>query len=94
MAYKVSTAEELVRSFKFRTGVQSDKLSILNAIWEREMGHFSKHWSLESVKKGVLYVRPRSAAAAQELHLRAPEIARSLNKHFSRAWIKGVKATL
>ncbi len=94
MPIKVSSAEELIRAFKFRAGMQSDKLSILNAIWEREMGHFAKHWSLDSVRRGVLYVKPRSSAAAQELHLRAPEIARSLNKHFSRAWIKAVKATL
>jgi len=88
-----STGESLVKSFKFRAGVQSDKISILNAVWEKELGHFSRHWTLDGVRRGVLYVKPRSAAAAQELHLRAGEIAKSLNKYFGRAWIRAVKAT-
>jgi hypothetical protein len=92
--WKFTTGADLVKSFKFQQGVQEDKLSILNAVWERELGHFSRHWDLAGVKKGVLYVKPRSAAAAQELSLRAPEIVRSLNKYFSRAWIKAVRSTL
>jgi hypothetical protein len=91
---KWSTGEDLVKSFGFKTGVQSEKLGVLNAVWDKELGHFSKYWSLSGVKKGILYVKPRSAAAAQELHLRAAEIVRSLNKHFSRPWIKAVKSAL
>lgn len=89
-----ATGEDLVKSFKFRSAIQSDKISILNAVWERELGHFAKHWQLVGVKRGVLFVRPRSAAAAQELSMRAGDMIRSLNKYFSRAWIKGVKTSL
>jgi len=89
-----SSAEELVRSFSFKTGVQDEKLSVLSAVWDKELGHLSKHWSLSGVKKGVLYVKPRSAAAAQELQLRGAEIVRSLNKYFTRPWIKAVKSAL
>ncbi len=89
-----STAKDLISSFKYRAGIQSDKISILNAVWEKELGHFSKHWTLAGVKKSTLYVRPRSAAAAQELQLRGAQIVRSLNKYFSRAWIKAVKTSL
>jgi hypothetical protein len=89
-----SSGEDLVKSLSFRTGLQSEKLSVLNAVWDKELGHFSKYWSLAGVKKGVLYVRPKSAAAAQELQMRSGEIVRSLNKYFSRAWIKAVKSTL
>jgi hypothetical protein len=89
-----SSGEDLIRSFGYKTGVQDEKLSLLNAVWDKELGHFSKHWSLSGVKKGVLYVKPRSAAAAHELQMRAREIARSLNKYFSRPWIKAVKSSL
>lgn len=89
-----SSAADLVSSFKYRAEIQSDKISILNAVWEKELGHFSKHWSLIGVKKGILYVKPRSAAAAQELHMRRAEMVRSLNKYFSRPWIKAVRASL
>ena len=89
-----TSGEDLVRSFGFKTGVQDEKLSLLNAVWEKELGHFAKHWTLSGVKKGVLYVRPRSAAAAQELQMRGAEIVRSLNKYFTRPWIKAVKSAL
>lgn len=83
----------MVRSFKFRAALQPDKMSILNAVWERELGHMARHWSLVGVQRGILFVKPLSSAAAQELHLRGPEIVRSLNKHFSRSWIRAVKAS-
>jgi hypothetical protein len=89
-----ATGEDLIKSFKFRTGIQSDKISILNAVWEKELGHFAKHWQLVGVKRGVLFVKPRSSAAAQELQMRSGEMIRSLNKYFSRAWIKAVKTSL
>ena len=89
-----STGEDLVRSFGYKTGVQSEKLGILNAVWEKELGHLSKFWTLAGVKRGVLYVKPRSAAAAQELQMRSGTIVKDLNKYFSRAWIKAVKSTL
>jgi len=85
-------AADLVRAVHARVGVSSDKVSILNSVWERELGHLSRHWSLVGLRGGVLYVRPGSAAAAQELQLRAPELARRLNKYFNRPWIKSVRA--
>jgi hypothetical protein len=48
---------------------------------------------LIGVKKGVLYVRPKSSAAAQELHMRSEGLVKSLNKYFSRPWIVAVRAT-
>lgn len=91
---KWSTGAELVRAFGYKTGAQSEKLGVLNAVWDKELGHFSKYWLLLGVKKGVLYVRPRSASAAQELHMRSSDIVKGLNKYFSRPWIKAVKPAL
>ena len=88
-----STAQDLVKSFSYRSGTVNDKLTILGGVWEKECGAFAKHWALVGVKKGVLYVRPRSAAAAQELHMRSEELVRSLNKYFSRPWLVGVRTT-
>ena len=89
-----STSGDIIKSFKFRAGIQSDKISILNAVWEKELGHMTGYWSLAGVKKGTLFVRTKSSAAAQELHMRAPGLVRNLNKYFSRAWIKAIKTTL
>ena len=89
-----TTGKALIASFHYRSGVNSDKISILNAIWEKEAGSFAPYWALAGVRRGVLYVRPRSAAAAQELQLRASVLARALNKYFGRAWIKTIKTTL
>ncbi|MBI4376639.1 MAG: DUF721 domain-containing protein [Elusimicrobia bacterium] len=94
MFKKWTTGEALVRSFKFRAGIQSDKISILNAVWDKEMGAFARHWALTGVKRGVLYVKPSSSAAAQELQLRSGEVLRGLNKYFNKAWIKAIKASL
>jgi hypothetical protein len=40
-----------------------------------------------------LYVRPKSAAAAQELQMRSGVLLKSLNKYFSRPWLVAVKTT-
>ncbi len=91
---KWATGADLVRAFKFRTGVQTDKIAILSAVWDKELGHMSKQWSLAGVRRGVVFVKPRSAAAGQELHMRAAEMVRNLNKYFGRPWIKAVKTSL
>ena len=88
-----STAGDLVLSFSYRAGTVNDKLTLLNAVWDKECGVFSKHWTLVAVKKRILFVRPKSAAAAQELQLRSGGIIRSLNKYFSRPWIAAIKTT-
>ena len=88
-----SSSSDLVRGFSYRSGIVNDRLAILSGVWNKECGSFSKHWSLVGVKKGVLYVRPASAAAAQELHMRSDSLMRALNKYFSRPWIMAVRTT-
>ena len=86
-----SSAKDVVRSFGYKTGAQPDRLAILDTVWEREVGHFSKYWKLNAVKKGILFVTTSSPVAAQELQLRAPSLLRELNKYFKSAWIKAIK---
>jgi hypothetical protein len=86
-----SQAGDILRGWKFRAGIDSDRIMILNQVWEREMGHYSRHWTLSGVKRGFLYVKPKSAAAAQELTMMGAQIVRSLNKYFKKAWIKGIR---
>jgi hypothetical protein len=87
-----ASAKDVVRSFGFKTGTQGDRLALLDAVWEREAGHFSKHWKLSAMKRGVLYIEVSSPAASQELQLRAPSLLRALNKYFKSDWIKAIKA--
>lgn len=85
------SVKDIIRSFGFKTGTQGDRLAILDHVWEKEAGHYSKYWKLEGVKKGVLYVRTSSPVAAQELQLRGPSMLRALNKYFKNDWIKAIK---
>jgi hypothetical protein len=84
-------AGDAVRSWQFQTGTRAERLGVLAAAWEREMGHLSRHWRLRGVRRGIVYVAARSPAAAMELRLRTPGLVRELNKHFKTAWIKGIK---
>jgi hypothetical protein len=88
-----STSGDLVKSFAYRAGTVNDKLALLNAVWDKECGAYAKYWALVAVKKGTLFVRPKSAAAAQELQMRSGGLLKSLNKYFSRPWIVAVKTT-
>lgn len=88
-----ATSSDLVKSFSYRAGTVNDKLALLNAVWDKECGAYAKHWALVAVKKGTLFVRPKSSAAAQELQMRSVGLLRSLNKYFSRPWILAVKTT-
>ncbi|MBI5884005.1 MAG: DUF721 domain-containing protein [Elusimicrobia bacterium] len=90
---RLVSAGDLVKAFRRRAGIQTDKLSILNAVWEKELGLLARHLELSGVRRGTLYIRPASSAAAQELRMRAPSLMRTLNKYFTRAWIKELKAT-
>jgi hypothetical protein len=56
------------------------------------MGSWVKHWNLVGLKRGVLYISPRSSAAAQELQMRSGSVIAGLNKYFSSAWIKTIRA--
>jgi len=86
-----STGEDMVRSFQYRNNMSGDRMAILAAVWQKELGHLFGHWELAGLKQGILYVRPKSAAATQELQLRSAGIVRSLNNYFDRAWVKGIK---
>jgi hypothetical protein len=88
-----SNAGDLVAAFTRRTQAPTDRLAILGSVWDKECGAYAKHWALIGVKKGVLYVRPRSSAAAQELHMRSGVLVKSLNKYFSRPWIVAVRTS-
>lgn len=88
-----SRASDLVTSFSRRTQTSSEKLAILNSVWEKECGAFANHWSLVAVSKGTLYIRPKSSAAGQELQLRGVVLLKSLNKYFSRPWLTNVRTT-
>ena len=85
-------ASEVMRSWRFR--VMPDRLAILNTVWEKEMGHLSRHWKLRGVKGGSLYVFPRSPAAAMELRMREGVVIRGLNKYFRTPWIKEIKTAI
>lgn len=84
-------ASQVVRSWSISHGLESDRMAILHQVWEREVGHLARHWSLSGVKRGVLYVKTSSPAAAHELQLRGRRIVKSLNKHFKRSWIKSIR---
>ena len=88
-----SNAGDLVAAFTRRSQAPTDRLAILGSVWDKECGAFAKHWALVAVKKGTLFVRPKSAAAAQELQMRSGGLLKYLNKYFSRPWIVAVKTT-
>ncbi|MBI3548817.1 MAG: DUF721 domain-containing protein [Elusimicrobia bacterium] len=86
-------SKDIVRAWQFKTGARSERLAVLNAAWEKEMGHLAQHWKLQGVRRGILYVIPKSPAAALELRMRIPTLLRSLNKYFKSAWIKDIKTS-
>jgi hypothetical protein len=89
---RFTQAGDVLKGLTKRIGMDSERMVILNEVWEREAGHFSRHWTLSGVKSGILYVRVSSPAAAQELHLRAGQLVKSLNKYFKKSWIKEIRA--
>ncbi|MDE2293693.1 MAG: DUF721 domain-containing protein [Elusimicrobia bacterium] len=86
-------AGDAVKQWSRAARLDGDRMLILNQVWEREAGHLARHWALDGVRRGVLYVRTSSPAAAQELHLRAPALKRALNKYFRQAWIREIKTS-
>ena len=91
-----TAAADLSKSFGYKAGIGQGptRLALLTTAWDKEVGHFRAHWQLEGVRKGILYVRARSPAGAQELALRSAEILKALNKYFQRPWLKGIKHSL
>jgi Dna[CI] antecedent DciA-like protein len=86
-----SSGQDLLGVFWKVSGANEDRVAILQAIWEREVGAYAAHWKLEGVRRGVVFVRARSSAAAQELSMRSRELVRNLNKHFRVPWLKAIK---
>jgi hypothetical protein len=86
-----ASAGDLLGSFWRTSGANEDRVAILNAVWDREVGSFKTHWTLEGVKRGTLHIRVKSSASAQELSMRSRELVRNLNKHFRTPWIKGIR---
>ncbi|KAF0127779.1 MAG: hypothetical protein FD189_1279 [Elusimicrobia bacterium] len=74
-------------------GFPLDRLPLLSAIWDREIGQLSAHCKLEGVDGDRLVVSASSAAAANELRLRGRSLVRALNKYFNRAWLRDIKVT-
>ncbi|MDD4004232.1 MAG: DciA family protein [Elusimicrobiaceae bacterium] len=68
-----------------------DRLMILNTVWTREAGRMSGHWDIDGVQDGTIYVKARSAAAAQELSMRSALMVKNLNKYFDSPWIRAIK---
>lgn len=88
-----SKASDVLGVWKRRVGMESERMLILNQVWEIEVGGFSRHWALIGIRRGFLSVKVRSPAAAQELQLRGTQLVKSLNKYFKRSWIKGIRTT-
>ena len=84
-------AGDALKQWQRGARMDAERMAILHQVWEREAGHLARHWALDGVKRGVLYVRVGSPAAAQELQLRATSLMRALNKYFRDAWIKGIR---
>jgi hypothetical protein len=84
-------ADAVCTSWKFLGAGALDRLAILDAVWKKEMGRLAEHCTLLGVDKGVILVKPRSAAAANELALRSSVLVKSLNKYYKRPWIKAIK---
>jgi hypothetical protein len=84
-------ANEVCSSWKFLGGVGPDRLAVLDAVWKKEIGRLGEHCVLLGVERGLILVKPSSAAAASELALRSSVLVKSLNKYFKRPWIKAIK---
>lgn len=88
-----STGADLVKSFSYRAGTVNDRLILIVSVWDKECGAYAKHWALAGVKKNVLYVRPRSAAAAQELNMRSGVLLKAINKYLNRPWLIAIRTS-
>ncbi|HAH06032.1 MAG TPA: hypothetical protein DCM05_05795 [Elusimicrobia bacterium] len=87
------SAADILGSLRGFARARTDRLMILNQVWEKEVGALARHWALSAVKGGTVFVRPSSPAAAQELQLRGRELVRGLNKHFDKAWIREIRTS-
>ncbi len=89
--YNWTKADTVCSSWKLFAGAGLDRLALLDAVWKKEMGRLGEHCALLGVDKGVILVRPSSAAAASELALRSSVLVKGLNKYFKRPWIRAIR---
>lgn len=68
------------------------RLVVLESVWNKEIGDMAVFWRLCAVKGGTIYVRIETSAARQELDFRESVLVKSLNKYFTRKWIKRIRA--
>lgn len=78
-------------SWKSLGGMVPERLVILDAAWKKEIGRLGDHCELTGVNKDYLVVKTSSSAAYSEITMRSKQILRSLNKYFTKPWIKGIK---
>jgi len=86
-----SKAGDILGGWKRNSVLDTERMSILNNIWEKEVGAFSRQWNLDGIRRGVLCIKVRSPAASHELQMRGAQLVRDLNKYFKRSWIKGIR---
>ena len=84
-------AGDVCSSWRFLGGVSPDRLAVLDAVWQKEIGRLGEHCTLLGVDGHYILVKPRSAAAANELALRSSMIVKGLNKYFKKPWIKAIR---
>ncbi|MFA5161601.1 MAG: DciA family protein [Elusimicrobiales bacterium] len=73
--------------------IKLSRMMLLGSVWGKEAGAMAAHWELygADAARKVIFVKVSSAAARQELSLRAPALIRSLNKYFDRPWIAEIR---
>jgi len=86
-----TAAGDICSSWKMLGMGGLDRLAVLDAVWKKEMGRLGDHCVLLGVDRGVIVVKPSSAAAASELALRSSVLVKGLNKYFKRPWIRAIK---
>jgi len=94
-AYKDRSEDAIEDNSMFMGGIPIDKLAMLDAAWEKEIGIMGRFCELLGIRAGktgpCLVVKPKSSAAASEISLRSSEIIRNINKYFNEPWIKALK---
>lgn len=78
-------------SWKTFGGMNPDRLAILDAVWNKELGRLKEHCRLLGVDKGCLVVKTDSSVVSNELAMRNKQLLRNLNRYFTRPWIKSIR---
>lgn len=84
-------AGKLIQKTLGKTASFAEKITILNNVWEKELGGLHRFWILRGIKNRVIYVKATTSAASHELHMRKNEVVKRINKHFRGDWIKGIR---